>query len=101
MKLRDLKGLGPASEEMLQSIDIKTPKDLEELGAVRAFIKLKSASKMKPSLNMLYAMVGALEDKHWIDIATTEKGRLIMEIDGYHELEKILEAEGIALFKEN
>jgi DNA transformation protein len=51
-------------------------------------------------MNFLYAMVGALEDKHWIDIAKTEKGRLIMEIDGYQELENILKAEGIELFTE-
>ena len=98
MKLRDLKGLGPASEKMLQSIAINTAEDLKKMGAIRAFIKLKKELQKKPSLNMLYAMVGALEGKHWVDIAKKEKGRLIMELDGYHELEKILNAEGLPVF---
>ena len=98
MKLRDLKGLGPASEKMLQSVAIYTPADLEKVGAIWAFIKLKNNSATRPSMNMLYAMVGALKNKHWIDIAQIEKGRLIMELDGYQELEIILKAEGLVLF---
>ena len=42
-------------------------------------------------------MVGALENEHWIDIAKTEKGRLIMELEGYRELEEILKEEGIEI----
>ena len=50
---------------------------------------LKEEGSIKPSLNFLYAMVGALENKHWAKIAKEEKGRLLMELEGYKELEKI------------
>jgi len=88
MKLRDLKGLGPKSEQCLIDIGINTPEELAKFGAVRTFIKLRDNSDAKPSLNFLYALVGALENKHWAKIAKEEKGRLLIELDGFKELEE-------------
>jgi len=42
-------------------------------------------------------MVGALEDEHWANIARSEKGRLLFELEGYQELEEMLKAEGIEI----
>jgi DNA transformation protein len=42
-------------------------------------------------------MVGALENEHWANIAKSEKGRLLMELEGYRELEEMLKAEGIEI----
>lgn len=97
MKLRDLKGLGEKSEKRLVEVGIATPDELREIGPVRAFIKLRKECSTKPSLNFLYAMVGALEEKYWADIAKSEKGRLLMELEGYRELEEMLKAEGMEL----
>lgn len=97
MKLRDLKGLGPKSERCLKEIGICTSEDLRSIGAVRAFMKLQKECSTKPSLNFLYAMAGALEDKHWADIAKSEKGRLLIELDGFRELEEMLESEGLKI----
>ena len=97
MKLRELKGLGPKSEKSLIKIGITTPAELNKVGAVRAYLRLKKESSVQPSLNFLYAMVGALENEHWIDIAKNEKGRLLMELEGYRELEDILKEEGIEI----
>jgi DNA transformation protein len=96
-KLRDLKGLGPKSEMLLIEIGINTEEKLRELGAIRAFIRLKKESNSKPSLNFLYALVGALEDEHWINIAKHEKGQLIMALEGYKELEELLNSEGVTI----
>jgi DNA transformation protein len=94
-KLSTLKGLGPKSEKCLNEIGIYTKEELQESGAINTFIKLKNECSIKPGLNFLYAIVGALEDKHWADIAKTEKTRLILELDGYQDLEKILKADDI------
>lgn len=94
-KLRDLKGLGSKSESLLFEVGITTEEELRSIGAVRAFIRLKNECSVKPSLNFLYALVGALEGEHWLTIAKNEKGRLLMELDGYNELEKMLKSEGI------
>ncbi len=89
--LNRLKGLGPKSEKCLNEIGIFTKSDLEKIGPVKAFIKLRNeCSTMKPSLNFLYAMVGALEDVNWTSVAKKEKYRLLMELDGYKELEEKL-----------
>ena len=45
------------------------------------------------SLNFLYAVVGVLEGEHWTDIAKSEKGRLLFELEGYKELEEMLKTE--------
>jgi len=89
-ELSKLKGLGPAAEKSLNGIGIYTKADLEKLGAVNALMKLKSECNIKPHLNFLYAMVGALENKSWLKIAKTERERLIFELEGYNELEKII-----------
>ncbi len=96
-RLRDLIGLGPKSEAMLSAIGIKTPENLKEIGAVEAFIKLRQAADPKPSLNFLYAMVGALENRSWLDIARHERESLLMALDGFSELEKELANEGIEI----
>ena len=96
-ELSKLKGLGPKSEKCLNEIGIKTKGDLEKIGPVRAFMKLRSECSIKPSLNFLYAMVGALEGRHWADIAKTERGRLLLELGGYQDLERALKAEGVEI----
>ena len=85
-ELSSLKGLGPKSEKCLNEIGICTKSDLEKIGPVRAFIKLQD-NNMKPSLNFLYAMIGALADVKWTDVAKKERYRLLMELDDYKELE--------------
>jgi len=96
-KLRDLKGLGPKSEALLIEVGITTEDELRKLGAIRAFIRLKKASNSKPSLNFLYALVGAIEGEHWLEVAKYEKGQLLMELEGYKELEKVLNSEGVPI----
>ncbi|QYZ68012.1 MAG: TfoX/Sxy family protein [Gammaproteobacteria bacterium (ex Lamellibrachia satsuma)] len=93
-RLCDLKGLGKKSEQCLNEIGVYTRTDLEKIGAVGAFLKMRSECRVEPSLNFLYAMVGALEDKHWQKIAKEEKGRLLMELEGYKELEALLSRDG-------
>jgi DNA transformation protein len=97
VKLRDLKGLGPKSEMWLHEVGINTPDDLRSTGAIRVFIRLKKECSVKPSLLFLYAIVGAIEDRHWAEIAKNEKSRLITELEGYRELEELLEKEGATI----
>ena len=93
-ELSKLKGLGPKSERCLNEIGIHTRQDLEETGPIRAFLRLKKEGRTPPSLNFLYAMIGALEDRHWTEIARTRRQQLLLELDGYTELEKLLAEEG-------
>ncbi|MDF2179849.1 TfoX/Sxy family protein [Aliiglaciecola sp. CAU 1673] len=92
MKLREMKGLGPASEQCLIKVGIHSPEQLHQVGAVAAFMRLREQGR--PSLNFLYALVGAIEDRHWMDIAREEKGRLLLELEGIAELQSELAKEG-------
>lgn len=91
-KIRYLKGLGAKSEQLLSEVGITNVEELRAIGPVGAFIRLKNESRVKPSMNFLYALVGALEDEHWLHIAKHQKGRLLMELEGYEELEQMLKS---------
>jgi len=71
-------------------VGIHTADDLRNLGPVRAYLLMQQASAARPSLNFLYAMVGALENRHWTEIAQSERGRLLLELEGYSELEALI-----------
>lgn len=95
MKLYELKGLGPKSEKCLNEIGIYTFEELKVIGPVRAFIKLHKGASVKPSLNFLYALIGALENRHWAKIAKSEKERLLAELEGYYKLEELFSDENV------
>ena len=90
MRLRDLKGLGPESERCLMEVGIETAEDLAAIGAIEAFFMLQNECSTRPSLNFLYALVGALENRHWTEIARSERSRLIIELGAHQELEEFL-----------
>jgi len=75
-----LLNLGPKSDAMLASVGIRTHADLRACGAVGAFIKLKQANQ-PASLNMLWAMEGALSNRHWREVAKDDRLRLLIELE--------------------
>jgi DNA transformation protein and related proteins len=79
-KIRDMHGLGPKSEEMLAGAGITTAEALRESGAVAAFLAVKRAG-LPASLNLLWALEGALTGHHWKDIARDERTRLLIALD--------------------
>lgn len=83
---QDLKGLGPKSRQCLMAIGIYSKSDLERMGPVNAFIKIKhQCRELKPSLNLLYGLVAALEGVHWREVARNDKYRLLMELESQEE----------------
>ena len=91
MRIRDLKGLGPKSEEKLGQVHITTPDEFRSVGALRAFIALREETDTKPSLNFLYALVGALEDRDWRDVAREDRGSLLSALKGHRELQQLFD----------
>ncbi len=85
LPLSRLRGLGSKSTRQLQEIGLIARADLQAVGAIAAFIELKERAQKRqrplPSLNFLYAMAGALDDKDWRDIASNGKGRLLTELE--------------------
>ncbi len=79
-RLSDLRNLGPTSEERLARVQVRTPVDLAERGAVATFVALKQ-SGTPVSLNMLWALEGALTDRDWREVARDDKLRLLTELE--------------------
>ena len=89
-ELSKLKGLGPKSEQWLNEVGITTKEQLQELGAVNAFLRLRAECSTSPSLNFLYALVGAIEDRPWLEIAREERTRLIFALEEYEQHSELL-----------
>ena len=79
-ELHALPNLGPASQRMLHAAGIHTPAALRALGAVRAFGAVRQAGQ-QPSLNLLWALEGALSGRDWKSVARQERTALLMQLD--------------------
>jgi hypothetical protein len=75
-----VRNIGPKSAAWLRQVGVHSPEQLAELGAVGTFIKIKRAG-FKPSLNLLYALEGALRDCHWQEIPEARRSELILAAD--------------------
>ena len=64
-ELSALRNLGPATERRLVAVGVRTRADLERLGAVEAWLRLRDAFPEWTSRNALYALEGALLDERW------------------------------------
>lgn len=75
-----LKNVGPKSAAWLRQVGVRSMEDLAALGAVGAFIKVKRAG-FKPSLNLLYALEGALIGCHWQQVPDARRQQLLSEAE--------------------
>lgn len=71
-----LKNIGAASVNILHAVGIHSVNDLETVGAVETYRRIKSRG-ISVSKVMLYALHGALDDTHWSDLSEQEKAALI------------------------
>jgi DNA transformation protein len=78
--LAALRNLGPASARMLAEAGIRSVAALRKAGAVEAFRRVRHAVP-RVSLNLLWALEGALTDRAWQDIARTDRTRLLLQLD--------------------
>lgn len=72
-----LRNIGPKSMAWLRQTGVRTLDDLKAVGALSAFVRVKRAG-FKPSLNLLYALEGAIMDCHWQEIPEARRGELII-----------------------
>ena len=76
MEKDKIRNVGPKSAAWLRQVGVRTHDDLVKLGPVEAFMKVKRAG-FRPSLNLLYALAGAIEDCHWTDLPDGRKAALV------------------------
>jgi hypothetical protein len=75
-----LRNIGPKSMAWLRQTGVRSLDDLKAVGSLSAFVRVKRAG-FKPSLNLLYALEGAILDCHWQEIPDGRRSELIVAAD--------------------
>jgi hypothetical protein len=75
-----IRNVGPKSAAWLRQVGVRTTEDLNRVGPVEAFLKVKRAG-FRPSLNLLYAMAGAMADCHWAELPDARKQELLAALE--------------------
>jgi len=75
-----MRNLGSRSREMLAKAGIVSDAQLKAMGAVAAFIADKRAGG-KPSLNLLWALEGALTNRDWKEVAREDRLSLLTQLE--------------------
>ena len=73
-----LTNIGRTSALWLQTVGINNAEQLAEIGAVEAYLRINQRG-IKTSKVLLYALHGALLNKHWNDLTTDEKNQLCQQ----------------------
>jgi hypothetical protein len=71
-----MRNIGPKSAAWLRQVGLRTLEDLNAVGTVEAFMRVKRAG-FKPGLNLLYAIEGALRDCHWQEVPEERRHELV------------------------
>ena len=79
-----LDNLGPKSAGYLRSAGIRTREDLERLGSIAAYANVKRVEP-KASLNLLWAIEGALTGLHWREVAKKHRTSLLLALETHEE----------------
>ena len=75
-----IRNVGPKSAAWLRQVGVRSLEDLRDTGVVATFMKVRRAG-FRPSLNLLYAMEGALLDCHWQDVPEERRSELLLSVD--------------------
>ena len=78
--LTSLKNIGPKSARWLQAVGIHTAENLDEIGVVEAYRRVKDAFPGQVSLNMLWALQGAVLNIPYTEIPEGLKEKLKAEV---------------------
>lgn len=75
------KNIGPKTAGWLAAIDIHSLQDIEQLGVVECYLRLKAAFPDRVSLNALWGLQGALMDIPWNQIPEDIKQDLRAQVN--------------------
>lgn len=80
MRLRELKGFGPKSEDILAEVGVYCVDDFMAIDPFELYKQLKLNVK-GTGLNSIYAIIGAREGIHWQEVARTRKEEILYRLD--------------------
>ena len=80
--ISELPNLGPKSQAVLMSANIRSVAELRRLGAVAAFVRAKGCDS-SVTLNLLWALEGALSGLPWQVVAREHRTSLLLALESY------------------
>jgi DNA transformation protein and related proteins len=78
--LASLRGLGPQSVAMLVEAGIDTTAKLKASDPFALYLKIKR-KRVNVSINLLYALIGAIENRDWREVAREERTSIMLRLD--------------------
>ena len=78
--IESLRNLGPTSAAWLAEIGVHTKADLQRLGPILAY-RLVKQRQPKASLNLLWAIQGALTDTDWRKLPDAARRQLRRQVE--------------------
>jgi predicted flap endonuclease-1-like 5' DNA nuclease len=75
-----LANIGPVSKRMLAAAGITSLETLRRLGAVEAYRRVRSHDP-RASLNLLWALEGAVTNRPWEDVARNDRLSLLLQLE--------------------
>lgn len=84
LPLSDLPNLGPKSAALLARAGITNLDQLRNVGAIAAYVMAKRAGG-NVSLNLLWALEGALTGRHWREVAKHDRTSLLLALETYQQ----------------
>lgn len=75
-----LRGIGPVSKRLLMAHGIESLEDLRRVDAFELYARIRQR-KGSASLNLLYALLGAQQDRDWRDVARKDRTMILMRLD--------------------
>lgn len=79
-QLRDMAGLGPVTAAWLEQIGIHCPAELRAADPFAVYAQLRAAVKGVNVL-ALYALIGAIENRHWQDIKRERRMEIMLRLE--------------------
>ena len=75
-----LKGLGPQSSVALNAIGVRTIEQLRARDPFEVYAELK-LNVPGITLNMMYGLIGAIEDVHWLEVKRTRRTEILLRLE--------------------
>ena len=75
-----LRGLGPVSRRWLADMGLHTANDLQSVDVFGLYRQLKQHHS-GVSRNLLYALIGAQENRDWREVARTDKTSILLRLE--------------------
>jgi hypothetical protein len=75
-----LPNVGPVSKRMLAAAGIRSAETLRRLGSIEAYRRVR-AHDPRASLNLLWALEGALTGRSWEDVARNDRLSLLLQLE--------------------